>query len=231
MRIVHAGQHHAGADGADRLAEAPVAVAAEQVGDFTALLVLDQRQDAQYRQVELALDLLGALEGVVQRFDQQGQAGADEQGEQAGDGDDQGLLRLDRYARHGGLVDHAGVGAFKVGGGGGFLQAGHEGVVQGAVGIHLALQFAQLELLARDVLDLRLVGVERGLQRAFVGDGQLVVALDTGDDLLDLPAQAAGGRAEVGTGGLHGRVTGAVALGQFVDLGAGLGFVGLELLD
>ncbi|MNF73267.1 hypothetical protein D3C84_552640 [compost metagenome] len=201
------------------------------MGDLLALLVLDQRQDAEHRQVELALDLFGALEGVVEHLQQQGDADAGHQGEDAGQGDDQALLRLDRQGGNHGLVDHAGVGAFQVGGGGGFLQTGHEGVVQGAVGIHLALQFAQLEFLARNVLDLRLVGVERGLQRAFVGDGQLIVALDTGDDLLDLAAQAAGGGAEVGAGGFHGRVAGAVALGQFVDLGAGLGFVGLELLD
>ncbi|MNZ59377.1 hypothetical protein D3C78_774150 [compost metagenome] len=70
MRPVHAGQHQGGADGADRLAEALVLVTGKHVGDLVALAVLDQRQDAQHRQVEFGLDVLGALEGVVEHLQQ-----------------------------------------------------------------------------------------------------------------------------------------------------------------
>ena len=154
MRVVDARQHHASADGTDRLGEALVLVAGEHPCQIFALSIFNQREDAQYWHIQASFDFFGALEGVVQCIQQQGQADADEAGQQGGDDNDQGFLRFDRLSRHYGLVDHTCIGAVQVGGCSSLFQASHEGVIQRAVTIDFALQFAQFELLARDFLDL-----------------------------------------------------------------------------
>ena len=69
------------------------------------------------------------------------------------------------------------------------------------------------------------------MQGAFVGHCQLVVALDTGDDLLNLAAQTGRGCVQVGASGGHRGVTLTIAARHFFVLGPRLGFFAFELLD
>ncbi|MCY1292787.1 hypothetical protein D9M70_420270 [compost metagenome] len=148
MRIVDSGEHHARANGPDRFGEALVLVGGEHTGEQAALLVLQQRQDAKHRNIQAVLQLLSALDGIVQGVQQQGQCNSQAQGNRGCDGDNQRLPRLDRGGRHNSRIHNPGVASFQIGSGCCFLQAGQEGVVERAVGIDLALQLTQLELLA-----------------------------------------------------------------------------------
>ena len=189
------------------------------------------RQGAQQRHAQLLLHVVRVLDGVVQHVQQDGDAAAQHDAQDKGQGNAQALVGLERGAGHHGPVHDAGVGLLEAAGFAHALHAGEEDVVQLAVGVHLALQLLQLELLAVEVLHLGFAGLPGGLQLLLVAPGDLVLAADAAHHLAHLAGQLFVGGVQVGAGGDHLRVFGAVALAQLRHLALGGALLRGELAD
>ncbi len=206
-------------------------VVLEQPRQLPPALFHHQRHYAEQRHIEQTLDGVVGLERVAQGIEEEGEGDADDRCDQRDNCENQVLARFARFQRCDRRVDDARLGRIHVRGGGGFLEAGDEGFVEGSGAVDFTLEFAQLEFLARNVLNLRLVAVEGFAQGVFAGHCQLILALDTGNHLLHLQAQAVGRRKLFGSRGDQRRVLRPVAARQLFDFGLGLGQIGLELLN
>ena len=155
------------------------------------LLGAQPGDDAQHRQAQLLLHVLGGLDGVVQELQQQGQGHAQQQAQEQADGQVAHAIGTVGAAGDLGAVDDGDVVGARVAGGADHLVALQQAVVELAVGVGFAAQDV--------VLDAAAVGVQRlvaqrgqlALEQLLLGHGRVEFGAhrtpDAGDLGADLP--------------------------------------------
>ena len=136
--------------------------------------------------MQLLLDVVRALHGVVEIFEQQCQQDAEQQPEHQAAHQIPAHVRLVRAARNLGAINHRNVVAGDAAGDADFLVALQQAVVELAVGGHFALQDVVVD---RAVLQVERFRLEQGhllAQQGFLGQRRVVLGLDRRLDVVQL---------------------------------------------
>ena len=185
-------------------------------------LLGDDGQRSQHRQPQLVLDVGRSLDGAVETFEQQRHHDADEKSRDQGDQYGLALVRLVGTAGRHGRIDHAPHRALQLAAHVGFLEAPEEHVVHLAIARRLALEDAELEFLAIDLLDFALGLAHAAFNRDFIRPRHLVFLGDARDHGRDRLARILARGAQIGFRLQHTGMLLAVAAAEFGQLSFGL---------
>ncbi len=184
------------------------------------------RDDAQGRQARQLLDVVRALDGVVDVVDEEDEAEPAEEAEEQGHHQVPPDVRRERRRGHEGPVDDLDVArpqAAELARDLDLVLLGDERAEEGPHVLDLDLEAAVEDGVVVHPDDVRPLRVEQALERPLLVQGRPVVGLGRAHGLADLVLEGGGGAVDPGLELDHLGVVGAVELALLLVLGLGLG--------